>query len=40
MKALMIKFLERVPRTRWWAQRIGRERHQWIETLSRLRSER
>jgi len=40
MKTLLIKFMERVPHTRWWSNRIRRERIRWIEGLSRLKSER
>jgi len=37
MKNLIIKMLERVPRTRWWTRRLRRERTRWIDTLERLR---
>ena len=36
MKDLLIKLLERLPHTRWWAKRIRRERLRWIHGLSRL----
>jgi len=36
----LIKLLQWVPYTRWWVERLRRERLQWIENLSRSRSER
>jgi hypothetical protein len=40
MKNLIIMLLERVPHTRWWAKRLRMERTRWLESLSRLQSDR